>query len=123
MKYLRKFNEATESDVKKLSEFVDEHLAYLSDKGYKFEIDYNSNQTGIYIYGKNIRFNYDSMKDDFIPFMQVLSKKYIISNIIFKEAETKIHKFVGNIAVGLKEITDDSVNVSVVSNIIIILSL
>ena len=84
MKYLKKFilNESVNTD--EVQEFCDNHLAYLLDKGFYCEI-YLCNpirkfyQISIKKYGKNNNdrlFDWVDIKDDLIPFIIMLYKKY-----------------------------------------------
>jgi hypothetical protein len=81
MKYLKKFNESILGDELKI--FV-KYLAYLTDG--KFECYVNSNSTNTHITildrdhsGKGRVFNWSEIEDDFIPFLQILSQRYVIS--------------------------------------------
>jgi hypothetical protein len=80
MKYLKKFNESILGD--ELKNFV--KYLYLTDG--KFECYVNSNSTNTHITildrdhsGKGRVFNWSEIEDDFIPFLQILSQRYVIS--------------------------------------------
>ena len=93
MKYIKRFNEAvTEDFLLDLREFCESHLAYLLDEGFIVKIDepdeYNES-ISIFLEKKgskevvlgsgvlvSIPFNWDEVKDIFIPFIITLSKKY-----------------------------------------------
>mgnify|MGYP001282583317 CR=1 FL=1 len=93
MKYIKRFNEAvTEDFLLDLREFCGSHLAYLLDEGFIVKIDepdeYNES-ISIFLEKKgskevvlgsgvlvSIPFNWDEVKDIFIPFIITLSKKY-----------------------------------------------
>lgn len=93
MKYIKRFNEAvTEDFLLDLREFCESHLAYLLDEGFIVKIDepdeYNQSIT-IFLEKKgskevvvgsgvlvSIPFNWDEVKDIFIPFIISLSKEY-----------------------------------------------
>jgi hypothetical protein len=108
MKYIRKFNEgknlpgAITVITDELKEFCSENLAYLIDGG--FQISYSTGfimqdyYTGVSISKKvdnspdylsgieRLRykvFNWHDIRDDVIPFFDILSRKYIVSDITF----------------------------------------
>jgi hypothetical protein len=88
MKHLRKFNESKLGD--ELEDFCKEYLAYLTDG--KFECYVNSNNINTHITilerdynaeffpGRSKRFYWNEIEDDFIPFLQILSEKYVIAH-------------------------------------------
>ena len=81
MKYLRKFNESKLGD--ELEEFCQEYLAYLTDGKFQCYINSNDINTHITILdndGYNKEFYWSEIEDDFIPFLQVLSERYVIAN-------------------------------------------
>jgi hypothetical protein len=95
MKYLKKYNESVDNRVSELQEFCNSNLAYLIDDGFQVNCDYNNftSKDEIYIkfnkvattssnidseIFKSILFNWDDVKDDYIPFYEVLSNKYDI---------------------------------------------
>ncbi len=84
MRYLIKFNEALEPD-KELVTFCEENLSYLLDTEFSLRIDEYSNRSEINI--KSISkdgVNWEDMKDDFIPFFELLNSKYeIVDDIWF----------------------------------------
>lgn len=95
MKYLKKFNESKLGD--ELEDFCKEYLAYLTDG--KFECYVNSNDINTHITildrdyndinfpGKGRRFYWSEIEDDFIPFLQILSERYVIAHgMIFLES-------------------------------------
>jgi hypothetical protein len=83
MKYLRKFNESKLGD--ELKDFCQEYLAFLTDD--KFECYVNSNDVNTHITildrdpvdGRGREFYWSEIEDDFIPFLQILSERYIIA--------------------------------------------
>lgn len=83
MKYLKKFNESKLGD--ELEEFCKEYLAYLTDG--KFECYVNSNDINTHITildrdpvdGRGREFYWSEIEDDFIPFLQILSERYVIA--------------------------------------------
>jgi hypothetical protein len=90
MKYIRKFNEG-KNITDELKGFCSENLAYLIDGG--FHILYSTGfimqdyYTGVSI-NKMVDnsykiFNWHDIRDDVIPFFDILSRKYIVSDITF----------------------------------------
>lgn len=92
MKYLKKFNESKLGD--ELEGFCKEYLAYLTDD--RFECCVNSSDVNTHITildrdyndvnfpGIGKRFYWSEIEDDFIPFLQILSERYVIAyNKIF----------------------------------------
>jgi len=83
MKYLRKFNESKLGD--ELKDFCQEYLAFLTDG--KFECYVNSNDVNTHITildrdpedSRARDFYWSEIEDDFIPFLQILSERYIIT--------------------------------------------
>lgn len=114
MKHLKKFNE--EITIEELGKFCDEYLAYLKDIGFDVHIekDYLTTKkrdiTGrnilkkdgiiLKIYKKGNKFNLDEIKDDFIPFYQMLKSKYILKDFYNGEAN---HKVFVEVITGLDE--------------------
>lgn len=107
MKYIRLFNENLQIDRKnsfeKIKEFCEENLAYLIDAGFGIYIGDIIDIHGKYrkymeiaLYKKgemkffdgdwyeeeDINFNWNDVKDDFIPFIQILSTKYKLTDRI-----------------------------------------
>ncbi len=82
MKHLRKFNETKIGDSVK--EFCDNYLSFLKDNGFTCYVNGNNFNTHITITKTSndfnvLRFKYSDIADDFIPFLNLLSKKYKIS--------------------------------------------
>ena len=86
MRYLRRFNESITDD---LEIFCKENLAYLIDEGFKvdvgiYKIGYSDsmldNQVKIEIHNFYFpnwtKFTWDDVKDDVIPFLEILRDKY-----------------------------------------------
>ncbi len=95
MKHLKKFNESKLGD--ELEEFCKEYLAYLTDGKFECYVNSNSINTHITILerdynaeffpGRSKRFYWNEIEDDFIPFLQILSEKYVIAyGTIFLES-------------------------------------
>ena len=98
MKYLKPFNEAVDKDkLLQLKDFCEGYLAYLMDDGFTIEVkdsyfdrrvmgigdkpkgDYQNNEALIEILNTK-RFKWDSVKDKVLPFLQMLSKQYVIKH-------------------------------------------
>lgn len=88
MKHLKTFNESKEE----LQKFCDDNLAYLLDDGfYIYHFNNYIYSTSTYEYTISLlrnklprRFNYNDIKYDFIPFIQIFNDKYEVSYIKFE---------------------------------------
>ena len=87
MRYLRSFNEGTSflpKDLNELQSFCETYLAYLIDEGFGIRVRHGSrkDRARIEFYKEEIHFpvpfNWNDVKDHFIPFYQMLSKEYDI---------------------------------------------
>lgn len=90
MRYLKLFNESNDTFEDELQEFCNNNLAYLIDMGFKvivtnyyghdsqrcYQVKLYKNVKGSYVY-----YTWDDINDDFIPFLTILNKKYIITEI------------------------------------------
>lgn len=97
MKYLKKFNESKLGD--ELESFCQEYLAFLTDQRFECYVNSNSINTHITILdrdyndvnfpGKGGRFYWSEIEDDFIPFLQILSERYVIAykNVVLQGYE------------------------------------
>jgi len=91
MKHLKSFNEKISHD--ELKQFCGDYLIYLTDEG--FDVEIRKNYDGKY-YSISIDktideglqiFEYNDIKDYFIPFLQLLNDNYkIIDNVTFIKA-------------------------------------
>lgn len=82
MKYLLKFNEdvSDEYELNQLKEFCNENLVSLIDEGYYLFFD-ESELNGVKIFLSNDekqKFKWSDVKDEFIPFLEMLISKYNI---------------------------------------------
>lgn len=78
MRYLRKFNESTNDD---LQSFCEDNLAYLIDEGFKVKVEesyFKRAKITIHKFSFPIwtKFTWDDVKDDVIPFLEILKDKY-----------------------------------------------
>ena len=92
MKHLKEFNESLNKE--ELQDFCDTYLAYLLDEGYSIEAseigfgEYvlvlrNENRpTNVPIDSPELLFTWEEVKDQFIPFLHMLSKQYTITRSI-----------------------------------------
>ena len=87
MRYLRSFNEGTiffPKDLNELQYFCETYLAYLIDEGFGIRVRHGSRKSRarIEFYKEDhiypVPFNWDDVKDHYIPFYQMLSKEYEI---------------------------------------------
>ena len=85
MKYLRKFNESYSDDVQ---EFCDNNIAYLKDEGYKIYVNDMGSRIEVSFFMEEwwntidyslTKFNWDDVKEDFIPFIELFNEKYSIN--------------------------------------------
>ena len=91
MKYLKLFNESLKEETEELQEFCDMNLAYLGDEGFKTKIESYSNSKIIYFTkvgnpDELKTFEWDEIKNSFIPFLTLLDRKYRSS---YKLGETR----------------------------------
>jgi hypothetical protein len=86
MKHLKSFNESKENFTEELKDFCENSLAYLLDDGYNVSVykypmkNYAIVSLGL-LFENSItfdwkRFYWDDIKDSFIPFLQLLSRRY-----------------------------------------------
>ena len=92
MIHLRKFNESVNKE--ELQDFCDTYLAYLLDEGYSIEageIGFDeyllvlrnaTKPTNVPIDSPELLFTWEEVKDQFIPFLHILSKQYTITRSI-----------------------------------------
>ena len=107
MIHLRKFNESLNKE--ELQDFCDTYLAYLLDEGYSIEAseigfdEYllvlrNENRpTNVPIDSPELLFTWEGVKDQFIPFLHMLSKQYTITRsikfwVLNKKSDIYIHR-------------------------------
>lgn len=89
MMYLKRFNEASflPKDISELQYFCENYLAYLLDEGFGIRVRHGSREdrARIEFYKDDVHFpvvfNWNDVKDHYIPFYQMLSKNYEISTI------------------------------------------
>jgi len=87
MRHLKSFNEASflSEDIRELQYFCDNYLAYLLDEGFGIRVRHGSREdrARIEFYKDDVHFpvpfNWNDVKDHYIPFYQMLSKEYEIS--------------------------------------------
>jgi hypothetical protein len=87
MKHLKSFNEASflSEDIRELQYFCENYLAYLLDEGFGIRVKHGSREdrARIEFYKEDhihpVPFNWNDVKDHYIPFFQMLSKEYEIS--------------------------------------------
>jgi len=91
MKHLKKFNESLNKE--ELQDFCDTYLAYLLDEGYSIEVVSGSDEYVLVLRNENrptnvpmdspeLLFTWEEVKDQFIPFLHMLSKQYTITRSI-----------------------------------------
>jgi hypothetical protein len=90
MKHLKSFNESSflSEDLNELQSFCETYLAYLIDEGFGIRVRHGSrkDRARIEFYKDDVHFpapfNWDDVKDHYIPFYQMLSKEYEISTMV-----------------------------------------
>lgn len=82
---------------KKLEAVIEENLMYLIDAGFKIEVEHDENHNicdyDISISKKEVVFSWEEIKYDFITFIEILKKQYIISSIDFRIKGINSYKF------------------------------
>jgi len=132
MKYLKKFNESKkiENELAELAEFTNNCLIQLIDEGYEVTyryFDHNGYATcytiSISAYGNDYfvneeeedidkypTFNYNDVKDYFIPYIILLTDKYNIDHVTLNVK--------GNSTiVSVEDIIDDKLDFNIINNI------
>ena len=114
MKYLKKFNESN-SFKKEIENFCEENLAYLIDAG--FLLSYTGTDRINIILYSHIKetFKWSDIVDDFVPFLQILNKKYELINLTptsirdkhSKKCTIKIHDIRGVYRYTLDDLIND----------------
>lgn len=118
MKYLKLYESFTQPNIsnmmsvmagfKKVRDFCDEYLAFLKDEGFKVEIGRGDNNSEIIIkilkpqYHESlnhINYNWSEVRDDVIPFYQILKEKF---NVVVANAVTNYAKSASEIPSGIK---------------------
>ena len=127
MRYLKRFNEGI-FDKKDLLLDVDmlakDCLAYLIDAGFTPAVYYHTpsnpdNGVDFYLFkGDNPRvsFKWEDIKDDFIPFLELVKERFIIHNEYGKVIDIKTNYY--NYTLTIKDILDDNVGRIVDSGIV-----
>ena len=132
MRYLKRFNEAIGDKKDLLLDFdglTKDCLAYLIDAGFTPSVDYHSPSNpnyGVDFYlfkGDNPRvrrysrkiFKWEDIKDDFIPFLELVKQRFIILNEYGKAIYIRTTD--GNYTLTIKDILDDNVGLIVDSEI------
>jgi hypothetical protein len=87
MRYLKKYNESLDTRSK-LSEFCKDSLALLVDDGYYIRVYTKTDRDDEYVISikkvidfSNVGFDFNDIKDEFIPFYEMLKEKYDLVDI------------------------------------------
>lgn len=83
MKYLKGINEArtySPEELEQLQDYCETYLAELMDKEYMVSIGWGDYRVTIQLFGpaKQNTFSWDSVKDEFIPFFEMLQSDYAL---------------------------------------------
>jgi hypothetical protein len=94
MRYLRKYNEKftdmTDPNLMKLQnefrDFANDCLAYLKDDGFIISVAVRNTYDGCLLEFSLVKkegdWSWDSIKDDFIPFLEMVKEKFIVDHIV-----------------------------------------
>lgn len=94
MRYLRKYNEnftdMTDPNLMKLQndfrDFANDYLAYLVDEGFIISVAVRNTYDGCLLEFSLVKkegdWSWDSVKDDFIPFLEMVKEKFIVDHIV-----------------------------------------
>jgi len=84
MKHIKVFEDFTSTGSKKLREFTEGYLAYLlDDQDVRIQIELNDKDSySLMIHKFGYGMDWLSIKDHFIPFLQMLNKEYDVESII-----------------------------------------
>ena len=95
MKHLRKFNEGlNDNEVDELKDFCETSLAYLLDEGYQVDInEYKAPRDEwndgfvVDLILPNDNFLWNDVKDYYIPFLQLLSRRYKLGHYGYDDVD------------------------------------
>ncbi len=79
MKHLKKFNESKIEDS--IMDLCNDYLVYLKDVGFSFSLREYENIWYLYVSRRPNKFTWKDIKYDFIPFLEVFMKHYIVSAV------------------------------------------
>ncbi len=83
MRYIKKFESKTISFSKRLRKFTERYLSFMLDMGVSIQIE-SSDCYSLFIQDFKNGFNWQDIKYDFIPFIQMLKNEYdIVGKIRF----------------------------------------
>jgi hypothetical protein len=116
MKHIRRFNES----ITDIEQFCNNNLAYLIDDGYRvsyriggFSINDRTHYTSVNITKGDPRvsnFNWYDVRDEFIPFINILSRNYATSSIKLKHiVTTDKGSYIASKHVKLSDIINDRI--------------
>jgi hypothetical protein len=112
MKHLKRFNESKEEEFKDFKEFCKSNLAFLIDAGFTVDVSYAMYGGGFMLEVMrkgNGLFNWEEIKYDFIPFIELLQ----ISEFSKKDIDDK-SKVLFSTKTGQYEIPFESIDDTVV---------
>jgi hypothetical protein len=123
MKYLKKYNESVDNKDSKelLTKISNECLAYLLDDGYQLRFSYSDlcwyNGIDFRINKPEFeRFTWKDIKDDFIPFIEIINDKFKILDQITNNEITKVsqpfifYTSTGTYTVSLDNLINDKIS-------------
>lgn len=145
MKYLKRYgfihslleqsSNLSEDDFTELKDFCDNSLAYLLDDGYEIKLrryetymivtlyfpgdNYDTNDS----YSTTGEFHWNDVKDYYIPFLQLLSRRYKLGtlqnkttkgNNIFFSADRILNRFIPSTYCKVEQVINDEIDVDVI---------
>ena len=123
MKHLKRFNENI--DTQELKEFVEDCLVYLLDEGFIIDVEPAFKEPGSYdvvLSIKGVGPNWDKLSDHYIPFLQLLSKKYHLSdaNKFIEDKQVKVgSNYSGTTYYSYDEVLNDKVKETRINFIVV----
>ena len=144
MKYLKRYgvihslleqsSNLSEDDFTELKDFCDNSLAYLLDDGYEIKLrryetymivtlyfpgdNYDTNDS----YSTTGEFHWNDVKDYYIPFLQLLSRRYKLGTLqnktkrggIFFSADRILNRFIPSTYCKVEQVINDEIDVDVI---------
>ncbi len=115
MRYLKKYKIPTYT-IEELEEFCNENLSYLLDSDFNLRVESYGSRNSIFLKSQrsitsnlDVGLNWLDIKDDFIPFIEILNEKYkILHDIEFDTIGDKL----GHLWFDTELIIDDLIDIN-----------
>jgi len=93
MKHLKKFNESLEDWDSSLKDFCETSLAYLLDEDFSVFVTQEDHHKNVMLKkeGGKSYFTWNSVKDYYIPFVQLLEKKYELDEFFTRVGDKDLY--------------------------------